>query len=121
LVGGLIGLVNGGHDLGQWLFARPQVTAAATTPLRLTHDPRARKLTFSFGVLLHNEGVKAERIRDARAHVLVTGPADRRFSFNVTQFRTRDAEGAGMRKAKFRWAFQSVRKVIAALPATSPP
>jgi hypothetical protein len=92
-VGGLLGAVHVAILIWQIATASPEVTASPTTPLRVSYDRKRTVVTFAFEALLHNEGAKAEILRDVAAE-FTAGKGDRvaKYHFNVTQIRLKDGD-----------------------------
>ena len=90
-IGGLIAIFTGAINLWQTVTSGPEVTALPTTSLRVSYDPKRTMLTFTFGALLHNEGTKAETIRDVTAQFRVGDEAAKQqHGFNATQIIIKD-------------------------------
>jgi hypothetical protein len=92
VLAGVVALPKTGYEVWQTLMSKPSVTASASTPLRLKYEPGTRVLTFSFGLVLHNEGTGAEKIRTANAYFGVPGDVARRQAFNATNITMKAGE-----------------------------
>src|SRR2546421_409569 len=79
LVSSVVAIWNDSREAYREWNSRPEVTANSTSPLRMKYESGTRTLTFSFGLVLYNEGTKAETIHDARAHFGVVLDPKQRF------------------------------------------
>lgn len=95
LVTGVLGLLKDGREVWRDWNSKPDVRVSSTTPLAMKYEPGNRTVTFSFGLVLHNEGNKAEMIRDATAQIAFAHDANRHFDFSRADVSMKEG-GAGV-------------------------
>jgi hypothetical protein len=92
LFSGLFAIFNDGREWYRDWNSRPEVTASATTPISMRYEPGTRSVTFSFGILLHNEGAKAESMRTAQAALTSLSDPKQRFDFSLPDITLKDGK-----------------------------